>query len=111
MRALEKHMAEDCEWMEVVCQYGCGSRFSRRESQDHDCPNQPLDARVESLVRKCNVELALMKQTHESELASLKAEFKQELERKEKLHQEQLNHLQKEFVELKSELCCSICRA
>ena len=103
MRALEKHLLEECAWSEVMCQYGCGGRFSRREWQKHDCPNQPLDARVERLVHKFNAELASMKQTHDSELACLRAEFKQEQERKEKLHQEQLNCLQKEFAELKSE--------
>lgn len=102
MRALEMHEGE-CKWIEVVCPYGCGGRFSRNHAQEHYCPKQPLEVRMEGLIHRFNAELVSTKQAHQSELASLRSEFKQELERRDNMYHEKLKQLEKKCAELKGE--------
>ena len=103
LRALEKHKSESCELGNAACEYGCGAMFNRAKLMDHECDKQPLSVRLEKVTGKFARELDVVKESHRKEFAVLRDEFKKELAKKDKLHEDQIAQLEKECSEIKSE--------
>ena len=81
LRFLKDHEKE-CEWAILDCRYGCGERIPRRRLAEHEqneCPKQPIEVKVDILVRK-------MEQRFKGEIAAVREEFRQEIEAKGRAH-------------------------
>lgn len=103
LRALEKHESDTCEFGNAACEYGCGVVLDRVQLQLHYCDKQPISIQLEKVVGKFAQELEVVKVSHCKELAMLRDEFKKELAKKDKMHDDQIAQLEKECFEIKSE--------
>ena len=86
LRHLNDHR-ENCDHTLVKCRFGCGGRIPRHSLAEHEqdeCPQRPVDMK---LIRK-------MEQRHMAEIATLRKEFKSEMEKKDRAHKEEMKLLE-----------------
>ena len=88
-----------CGFVMVECTYQCGANFQRRLLQDHEmeiCPKRPIEMQVASLMRKFET-IAVEFKTVSTENRWLR----QELEKVQKVHLEELNQVKQELNDVK----------
>ena len=81
-------------WALVECHYKCDERIPRRQLTEHEqdeCPQRPMDVKMESLVRKVEqrhfAEIATVREEMAAvreEMATVREEFRREIEMKNK---------------------------
>ena len=89
LRRLNDHEKEQCERSLVKCCYNCGGRIPRCRLAKHEqeeCPQRPMDMKMECLMRK-------MEQRHMADMAAVREEFKREMEKKDKAHNAEMDVL------------------
>ena len=83
-----------CGFVIVECPLRCGAQFERRLLQEHEmemCPKQPIQMQVATLMRKFE------RITIENQ------QLRQEVEKMQKIHKEELNQVKEELNEVKKE--------
>ena len=83
------HEREECGWAVVECTYQCGAHLPRRQMDEHqrdECPQQPVDVKLESFMKR-------MEERHEREMKKMEARLLTERE-----------HYEKELVAMKREM-------
>ena len=73
LRRLNDHEKDECGWALVECCYECGGRIPRCRLTEHEqdqCPQRPMDVKMENLLRK-------MEQRCMEEVAALREEIKE----------------------------------
>ena len=79
----------------MECRYECGELIPRRRLTEHEqteCQQQPMDVKVEIMVRK-------MEQRLVAEMAALREEFRREIEAKCKVLRAEMAAERREFKE------------
>ena len=82
LRHLSDHERDECACMLVECQFHCGERVPRSQLAEHEqdeCPQRPMDVKLESFMRKMEAKLVTEKNRHEKELAALRKDHKSEI--------------------------------
>ena len=85
-----------CGFVVVECAYQCGAHLQRRLLQEHEmeiCPKRPIEMQVASLMRKFEAITAEFKTENQ--------QLRQELEKVQKVHKEELNEVKQELNEVK----------
>ena len=78
LRRLNHHEKEECKWALVKCRHECGELvFLCRltEHEEDECPQRPMEVKMESLMRK-------MEDRHKLEMAAVREEFRKTIETK-----------------------------
>ena len=91
LRRLNDHERETCEWVSLECRYECGGRIPRRRLAAHEqdeCPQRPMDVKMESFMRK-------MEQRHIAEIVAIR----EEMEEKDKVHTAEIAAVREEMEE------------
>ena len=79
LRHVVPHEREECEWAVVECSYQCGAHLPRRLMTEHEhfmCQQQPMDIKLESLMRLMETKLTTERERHERELSAVKEELR-----------------------------------
>ena len=79
LRHVVPHEREECEWALVECSYQCGAHLPRRLMAEHEhfmCQQQPMDIKLESLMRLMETKLTTERERHERELSAVKEELR-----------------------------------
>ena len=98
LRHLVRHEKEECGWAVVECSYQCGAHLPRRLMDEHqlnECPQRPIDAKLESFtrriekqlereVKKMETKLMTERQHHEIEIKKLETKLTDEKEQHER---------------------------
>ena len=82
LRHLSDHERDECACMLVECRFHCGECVPRSQLAEHEqdeCPQRPMDVKLESFMRKMEAKLATEKDRHEKELAALRKDHKSEI--------------------------------
>ena len=85
-------LSKGCGFVMVECSHQCGVQLQRRLLQEHQmeiCPKRPIEMQVASLLRKFEV------------IAVENQQLKQELNKMQKIHKEELNQVKQELNEVK----------
>ena len=88
---MDDHEKETCDWVSLECRYECGGRISRRriaEHEENECPQRPMDVKMESLMKK-------MEQRHMAEIATVR----EEMEKKDQAYTADMNELKHSLKE------------
>ena len=91
LRCMDDHEKETCDWVSLECRYECGGRISRRriaEHEENECPQRPMDVKMESLMKK-------MEQRHMAEIATVR----EEMEKKDQAYTADMNELKHSLKE------------
>jgi TNF receptor-associated factor 4 len=83
---------QGCEFLTVECAYCCGAQLQWRLIQEHEmeaCPKRPIEMQVASLMKKFEA------------VVTENRFLKQELDETKKMHQQSLDEMKKELVDLK----------
>ena len=95
---LEKHLSNKCFYVEEVCPHGCGQLYPRHLLQTHqldECPQRPLEVKLEILQRQLQQHLVHQEKKHDQD----KKELQQQLAQQEKKHEEDKKELQQQLVQ------------
>ena len=100
LRHVVPHEREECRWAVVECSYQCGAHLSRRLMDEHqrdECPQRPMDVKLERFMKKMEVHheremikmetrltamdtrLVTERERHEREMRKMKEEHKREM--------------------------------
>ena len=80
VRHLSDHERNECMWALVECQYHCGERAPRHhliQHQQDECPQRPVDVKLESFMRKMETKLTAEKERHKEEMAAVNEAVKE----------------------------------
>ena len=102
LRHLEKHEREECGWALVQCRYHCGGRIPRRQLAEHEheeCPQRPLEVKLETFMRKMEAKLTFEKECHEREMAAVR----EEMEQQKREHETKIEQLEQSLKEMRGE--------
>ena len=83
LRHVVPHEREECGWAVVECSYQCGAHLPRILMAEHEqdvCPQRPMDARLEWIMRLMETKLTTERERHERELSAVKEELRRERE-------------------------------
>ena len=100
LRDLERHLCNLCLYVEEVCPLGCGQSYPHHLLQTHqldECPQQPLEAKLETLRRQLQQQLIHQKKKHDRD----KKELQQQLAQQEKKQEEDKEELQQQLAQEK----------
>ena len=101
LRHVVPHEREECGWAVVECSYQCGAHLPRRLMDEHqrdECPQRPMDVRLESFMKR-------MEERHEREMKKMEARLLTERERHEREMKEIVEDKHRsEIVAMKSEM-------
>ena len=125
LRHVVPHEREECGWAVVECSYQCGAHLPRRLMDEHqrdECPQRPMDVKLESFMKRMETKLMSERERHEKEIREMKDKhrseivaMKSEMIESDKRHESELAKQRKEteikMAELKvtiisSILCC-----
>ena len=84
--------SKGCGFVMVECTYQCGAHLQRRLLREHEmkiCPKQPIEMQVANLMRKFET------------ITVENQQLRQELEKVQKIHKEELNQMKQELSEVK----------
>ena len=89
LRHLEEHNMKECGWAVVQCRYHCTGHILRHQLAQHEleeCPQRPLEVRIESYMHK-------MEERHKKELIAVRDEYATKIEQLErKITDQQTEH-------------------
>ena len=95
---LKRHLAKKCLYVEEVCPHGCGQLYPRHLLQTHqldECPQRPLEAKLETLQRQLQQQLVHQEKKHDQD----KKELQQHLAQQEEKHKEDKRELQEQLIQ------------
>ena len=97
----DRHCTSRCQYVEAMCQYGCGESYPRfmigKHEQD-ECPERPIDMKMATFTRQMMEKVSSLETRYEGEIAALK----QKLEDQEERHIMEKKELQHE-IEVQTE--------
>ena len=85
-------LSKGCDFVMVECPYQCGAQLQRRLLHEHEveiCPKRPIEMQVASLMWKFET------------ITVENQQLRQELEKMQKMHTEEMNQVKQELNELK----------
>ena len=99
----DRHCTSRCQYVEAVCQYGCGESYPRfmlgRHEQD-ECTERPIDMKMATFTRQMMEKVSTLETKYEGEITALK----QKLEDQEERHIMEKKELQRNYEEGKKEI-------
>ena len=75
LRHVVPHEREECGWAVVECSYQCGAHLPRRLMDEHqrdECPQRPVDMKLESFMKRMEIKLMSERERHEREIREMK---------------------------------------
>ena len=82
LRHLVPHEKEECVWAVIECSYQCGAHLPRRLMDVHqldECPQRPIDAKLESFTRRMETKLVIEREQHVREMKEIKSAMETKL--------------------------------
>ena len=105
LRHLDKHERKDCGWIIEQCRQ-CGGRVLRCLQVEHErkeCPQRPVDVKLENLMHKIEMKLIFEKELHMREMAAVREELTNALQKEREGHKMELAALKDNFTKALSE--------
>ena len=99
----DRHCTSRCQYVESVCQYGCGGsypRFMLGKHEQDECPERPIDMKMATFTRQMMEKVSSLETKYEREIIALK----QKLEDQEERHIMEKKELQRNYEEGKKEM-------
>ena len=102
---LERHLSNKCLYVEEVCPHKCGQSYPRHLLSTHqldECPQRPLEVKLEALQRQLTQKYELLQQQlleQEKKHEKDKKELQQQLAQQEKKHEEDKKELQQQLAQ------------
>ena len=106
LRHVVPHEREECGWAVVECSYQCGVHLPRRLMDEHQrdmCPQQQVDVKLESFMKRMQTKLLTERERHEREIREMEDKhrseivaMKSEMTESDKRHELELAKLRKE---------------
>ena len=99
----DRHCTSRCQYVEAVCQYGCGEsypRFMLGKHEQDECPERPIDMKMATFTRQMMEKVSSLETKYEGEITALK----QKLEDQEERHIMEKKELQRNYEEGKKEM-------
>ena len=103
LRHLDKHEKEECGWELVECRHQCGKPVPLRHLSQHEeeCSNRSVsNSSQDGLMHSIETKLALERQHHSHEMASMRDEFEKRLEQQKRDYETKLEQLRQEVKEV-----------
>ena len=94
----DRHCSSTCQYVEAVCQYGCGesySRFMLNKHEQDECPERPIDMKIATFTKQMMDKVSSLETKYEREITALK----QKLVDQEERHAIELKTLKKEYLQ------------
>ena len=79
-----RHCTSRCQYVEAVCQYGCGEsypRFMLNKHEQDECPKRPIDMKMATFTRQMMEKVSSLETKYEREITALKKKLKDQEER------------------------------
>ena len=84
LRHLVPHENEECVWAVVECSYQCGAHLPRRLMDEHlldECPQRPIDAKLESVTRRMETQVEREIKKMETKLMTEREQHEREMKK------------------------------
>ena len=96
---LHRHLSNKCQYYTERCKYECGDYYHRYALPVHEqdeCPNRPLEVKIESNQRKVMEKFTALEFMYQGEVESLKVIMKKQEERHKMEKQEMYRNMEKQ---------------
>ena len=101
------HEREECGWAVVECSYQCGAHLPRRLMDEHqrdECPQQPVEVKLESFMKRMETKLMTERERHEKEIREMEERNEREMKKMGARLSTERERYQREMVAMKREM-------